>query len=186
MPAPTNKELDSAINVAQWSPKAIAAKELLMQKAAVGAKSSKAAAGRAALKKVAAPLELGFHAVEAARLANSPEVRDSRVEEAKDLSRKGMMRRMFAAIENPVGLIYGAAALAKETRDTIDDPRLREQDLAYLKWRAERDYAASRKVQKAGAQQKSHSAMLRDMAAEARSARVRDIAQRLRSEELGK
>lgn len=179
MPAPTNKDLDSAIGVAQWSPKAIAAKELLMQKAAVGSRSSKAASSRATLKKVAAPLELGFHVVEGARLVHSPEVRELRVEEAKDLARKGMMRRMFAAVENPVGLVYGTAAIAKEARDTINDPRLKEQNLAYLKWRAERDYAKSKRTQKtaqeAGSQQKSREAILRDKANALRSARVAKI-----------
>ena len=164
MPTPKNKKIDEALSVAGWTPEVIAAREALVQKGSVGARSTKAATARAVIKKVAVPLELGLSAVEVARLANNPELRESRVEEAKDLAKKGVMQRAFAAYDNPVGLIYGTGALVKEAEDTRSDPRLREQDLAYLKWRAERDFAASRKAQKAGAQQKSRSEMLRDMA----------------------
>lgn len=180
------KDLDESLGVLQGTPKAIAAKELAIAKAGAGARATQAAAARTAIKKVAVPLEVGLNAVEVARLATNPELREARVEEAKDLAKKGMMRRSFAAVENPVGLIYGTGALVKEARDTINDPRLREQDLAYLKWRAERDYAASRRAQRAGAQQKSRSVILRDLAAEARSERVRDIAQKMRAEDPSK
>ena len=164
MPTPKNKESDeAALSVAGWTPEFIVARERIVSKG-LGAR---AAAAKSLLKKLpvrAAALELALHGVEASLLAGSPEVRESRVEEAKDLAKKGMMRKAYAAYDNPVGLTYGAAALAKEARDPINDPRLREQDLAYLKWRSERDFAASRKAQKAGSQQKSRSEMIRDMA----------------------
>jgi hypothetical protein len=163
MPAPKNKEIDGSLNMVGWAPEAILARERLVSRG-LGAKASSA---KSLLKKLpvrAAALELLLHGVEAARLAGSPELREARVEEAKDLAKEGMMRRAFAAYDNPVGLVYGTGALVKEAEDTRSDPRLREQDLAYLKWRAERDFAASRKAQKAAAQQKSRSAMIRDMA----------------------
>jgi hypothetical protein len=162
MPAPTNKDIDGTLSALSWAPELIIARERL-QARGLGAKANLAKSLLKKLPRGAAALELGLHAIEAARIANSPEVRESRVAEAEDLSKKGVAQRLFAAYDNPVGLVYGTGALVKEAEDTRSDPRLREQDLAYLKWRAERDFAASRKAQKAGAQQKSRSAMIRDM-----------------------
>lgn len=163
MPAPTNKDIDGVLNMVGWAPEAIIARERLISRG-LGAKADLAKSMLRKLPVRAAAIELALHGIEASRLASSPEVRESRVEEAKDLAKKGMMRKAFAAYDNPVGLIYGAGALVKEAEDTRSDPRLKEQDLAYLKWRAERDFAASRKAQKAGAQQRSRSEMIRDMA----------------------
>jgi hypothetical protein len=160
MPAPKNKEIDEALNMVGWTPEAIAAREAVIQKGSVGARSTKAATARTVIKKVAVPLELGLSAVEAARIASSPEVRESRVAEAEDLAKQSVPRRLFAAYDNPVGLIYGAGALAKEAEDTRSDPRIREQDLAYLEWKADRDMAAARKAQVAGSQQRSRALML--------------------------
>jgi hypothetical protein len=137
--------------------------------AAAARASARATAGRAATtrsiaRKVAAPAELGFHALEAARLVSSPEVRGSRVGEAEDLAKKGTARRLVAAVDNPVGLIYGTGALLKETYDTNNDPRIKAQDAAYFQWLAKRRAATlAAKAQEAGAQQKSRSSMIRDM-----------------------
>ena len=159
MPAPTNKDVDGTLNALQWGPEYVVARERIISKG-VGAK---AAAAKARLKKLpgrAAALELVLAAVETARLASSPEVRESRVAEAEDLAKQSVPRRLFAAYDNPVGLIYGTGALVKEAEDTRSDPRIRGQDLAYLNWKAERDIAAARKAQVAGAQQRSRAQML--------------------------
>lgn len=159
MPAPTSRDIDGTLNALSWAPEAILARERLI----AANRGARAAASGALVPKVkgrAAALELGLHAIEAARIASSPEVRESRVEEAKGLAKQSVARRLFAAYDNPVGLIYGTGALVKETRDTLDDPRLRAQDLAYLRWQADRDFAAARKAREAGAQQRGRAAMM--------------------------
>jgi hypothetical protein len=159
MPTPTNKDIDGTLSALSWAPELIIARERL-QAMGLGAKADLAKSLLRKLPVRAAALELGLHAIEAARIANSPEVRESRVEEAKDLAKQSVARRLFAAADNPVGLTYGAGALVKEAEDTRSDPRLREQDLAYLNWRAERDFAAARKARSAGPQQRGRALML--------------------------
>lgn len=159
MPTPTNKDIDGTLSALSWAPEAILARERLVSRG-LGARAGLA---KSLLKKLpgrAAALELLLHGVEAARLAGSPEVRESRVAEAEDLSKKGVAQRLFAAYDNPVGLTYGTGALVKEAEDTRSDPRIKEQDLAYLKWRAERDFAAARKARSAGSQQRGRALML--------------------------
>lgn len=159
MPTPTNKDIDGTLSAVSWAPEAMLVRERLV----AANRGAKAAAARSVIPKIkrkAAALELALHAVEAARISSSPEVRESRVEEAKDLAKQSVARRLIAAYDNPVGLIYGTGALVKETQDTLDDPRLRAQDLAYLKWQAEREFAAARRAREAGAQQRGRAAML--------------------------
>lgn len=190
MATTTNEKIDKTIRFAQRSPEAIAGLAYIAEKeamqvaaprvaavsrapagqatatrAAARTTAGRAAAARSLARKVAVPAELAFNALEAARLVGSPEVRESRVEEAKDLAKKGMMRRAFAAVDNPVGLIYGTGALAKETYETTNDPRIKKQDADYFRWLAQRRAAAAvANAQKAGAQQRSRSEMIRDMA----------------------
>lgn len=159
MPTPTNKDVDGVLNMVGWAPEAIIARERLVSRG-LGARADFAKSMLRKLPVRAAALELALHGVEAARLAGSPELRESRVAEAEDLAKQSVPRRLFAAYDNPVGLVYGAGALVKEAEDTRSDPRIREQDLAYLEWKANRDMAAAHKAQVAGSQQRSRAQML--------------------------